>query len=133
MHLPNSRCGHRRALDVLAITEPVTPLIEEMEVRLWLPVSWLVDFTMARGSSSCMVLNKSTRLAVPSKISKLLYERQTIGVFSFQNYGEAIRHATIKLLEGVAHQIAVGEPYSVQQFRRLCGLINTLIRSQDIG
>ena len=78
-------------------------------------------------------MNKSTCLAVPSLIPKLLYARRTLGVFLFKDPGEAIRHQTIKLLGGVVYQIAVGEPYSVQQFRRLFGLINALNRSQDIG
>ena len=47
MHLPDSRCCHRRALEVLAITEAVTPLVGEMELRLLLHAPWLVDFTMA--------------------------------------------------------------------------------------
>ena len=115
------------------MTEAVTPLIGEVELRLLLPVPRLVDFTTARRSSSCVVVNKSTCLAVPSLLPKLLYARRTLGVFSFKDPGEAIRHQTIKLLGGVVYQIAVGEPYSVQQFPRLFTSINALNSSQDIG
>ena len=51
----------------------------------------------------------------------------------FKDPGEAIRHQTIKLIGGVVYQIAVGEPYSVQQFLRLFASINTLNSSQDFG
>ena len=70
---------------------------------------------------------------MPSLLPNLLYARRTLGVFKFKDLGEAIRQQTIKLLGGVVYQIAVGEPYSVQQFLRLFTSINTLNSSQDFG